>query len=79
MKTILIVGGYGFLGTNILKYIEDNLREQYDVIVFDFFPTNRAGLVLQCVAKSYAGDFSDTSLIDKVFSENHIDLVIQLF
>ena len=76
MKTILIVGGYGFLGTNILKYIEDNLREQYEVIVIDRFPDNRDGLVLNCVKKSYAGDFSDSSFVDKVFSENKVDLVI---
>lgn len=76
MKTILIVGGYGFLGTNILKYIEDNLREQYEVIVIDRFPENRDGLVLNSVKKSYAGDFSDSSFVDRVLSENKIDLVI---
>ena len=76
MKTVLIIGGYGFLGTNILKYIEDNLREQYAAIVVDRFPENRDGLVMDCVRKSYAGDFSDSSFIDRVFSENKIDLVI---
>ena len=35
MKTILIIGGYGFLGTNILKYIEDYLKDQYRVLVID--------------------------------------------
>ena len=76
MKTILIIGGYGFLGTNILKYIEDYLKDQYRVLVIDRFPENRDGLVLDCVAKSYAGDFSDSAFVDRVFSENKIDLVI---
>ena len=76
MKTVLIVGGYGFLGTNILKYIEDNLTQEYSAIVIDRFPENRAGLVFQCVRKSYSGDFSDTSFVEQVFSENRIDLVI---
>lgn len=76
MKTILIIGGYGFLGTNILKYIEDYLKDQYRVLVIDRFPENRDGLVLDCVAKSYAGDFSDSAFVDRVFSENRIDLVI---
>lgn len=76
MKTILIIGGYGFLGTNILKHIEDYLKEQYRAIVIDRFQENRDGLVLECVTKSYAGDFSDSSFMDRVFSENRIDLVI---
>ena len=76
MKTILIIGGYGFLGTNILKHIEDHLEAQYEVIVIDRFPENRDGLVLNCVKKSYSGDFSDSAFVDRVFSENKIDMVI---
>ena len=76
MKTILLIGGYGFLGMNILKHIEDNLREDCRVIVFDKFPTNRSNLMLNCVKKSYSGDFSDSMLLERVFEENRIDLVI---
>lgn len=76
MKTVLIIGGYGFLGMNIIKYIEDYLMDEYRVIVFDKFPTNRSGLTLNCVEKSYAGDFSDSMMIEKLFSECHVDLVI---
>ncbi len=76
MKTILLIGGYGFLGTNILKFIEDHLLGEYRVVVFDKFPSNRSGLVLNCIERSYAGDFSDSSMVDKLFSENTIDLVI---
>ena len=64
------------MGTNILKYIEDNLTQEYSAIVIDRFPENRAGLVFQCVRKSYSGDFSDTSFVEQVFAENRIDLVI---
>lgn len=76
MKTILLVGGYGFLGVNILKYIEDSLKGNYQVIVFDKFPTNRSNLVLGCVTKSYTGDFSDPMLLERIFAENEINLVI---
>jgi len=76
MKTVLIIGGYGFLGTNILKYIDDELQDRFRVIVLDRFPENRSGLILNSVIKSYAGDFSDSSLVEKVFAENRIDLVI---
>lgn len=76
MKTVLIIGGYGFLGMNIIKYIEDYLMQEYKVIVFDKFPDNRSGLTLKCVEKSYSGDFADSQFVDRMFSENTIDLVI---
>jgi UDP-glucose 4-epimerase len=76
MKTILLIGGYGFLGMNILKYIEDKLKDRYQAIVFDKFPTNRSNLVLDCVVKSYTGDFSDSMMLERLFVENEIDLVI---
>lgn len=76
MKTIFIPGGFGFLGTNILKYIDSHLSENYRVIVFDKFGSHPAGLDFDCVARTYAGDFSDPGAISKVFAENEIDLVI---
>lgn len=76
MKTVLVLGGYGFLGTNIIKFVEDHLKDQYRIIVFDKFGYNRSGLSFDCVAKSYAGDFSDSVMVEKVFAENRIDMVI---
>ena len=35
MKKVLILGGYGFLGTNILCYAEKHLKKKYQFIVFD--------------------------------------------
>lgn len=76
MKTVLIIGGYGFLGMNIIKFIDDYLKDTYRVVVFDKFSSNRSGLVLNCVEKSYSGDFSDSMMVERLFSENQIDLVI---
>lgn len=76
MKTILLLGGYGFLGTNILKYIDGCLMDAYRVIVFDKFPAHPAGVSFRCVTKTYAGDFSDTLLVENLFKENTIDLVV---
>lgn len=76
MKTILLLGGYGFLGTNILKYIDGCLMDAYRVIVFDKFPAHPAGVSFRCVTKTYAGDFSDTVLVENLFKENAIDLVV---
>ena len=75
MKTILILGGYGFIGANLMKWVD---REQlpYRFVVFDKFPTHHAGLTFNCVLRSYAGDFADPVIVEQIFTENTIDLVI---
>lgn len=75
-QTILILGGYGFLGTNILKYIDLHLLQQYQVIVFDKFAMHPHGVSFNCVQKVYAGDFLNSELLARIFEENKIDLVI---
>lgn len=76
MKTVLIVGGFGFLATNIIKYIDEHLSGDYQVVVFDKFAQHPHGVVFSSVKKVYAGDFSDEMFINSIFEENHIDLVI---
>lgn len=76
MKTILLLGGYGFLGANIMRYIEECKKGSFRVVVFDKYLHHPAGLTFNCVSKSYAGDFSDDVLIDRIFAENAIDIVI---
>ena len=76
MKTILLLGGFGFIGTNILKYIDNKAFSLYNVVVFDRYPNHLDNIKFKCITKTYAGDFSDEYLINKVFSENKIDIVI---
>lgn len=76
MKTILLLGGYGFIGTNIMKFIDDHAKDEYRVVVFDRFSKHLDNIQFKCVVKTYAGDFSDEYLLERVFSENNIDLVI---
>ncbi|MCQ2053296.1 MAG: NAD-dependent epimerase/dehydratase family protein [Bacteroidales bacterium] len=76
MTTILLIGAYGFLGSNILNYINRTLPGEYKVIAFDKFPYHPHGMRFDCVSKSYAGDFSDSYLMNEVFEQNKIDLVI---
>lgn len=76
MKTILILGGYGFLGTNIMHYVDDQLHGEYQFIVFDKMPEHIGGVEIGCIEKTYAGDFTDKELLESIFRENTIDLVI---
>lgn len=75
MKTILVLGGFGFIGTNILKYSE-SLQEKYRIIVFDRLPKHFANIEFTNIYRVYAGDFSDEYLLDRIFRENKIDIVL---
>lgn len=72
---ILLLGGFGFIGTNILKYVEV-LNADYRMIVFDRYPNHLDNVHFNRVDKVYAGDFSDEYLLNKIFTENHIDIVL---
>lgn len=72
---ILLLGGFGFIGTNILKFVE-NLDENYRMVVFDRFPNHMDNIQFSRIDKVYAGDFSDEYLLNKIFTENHIDVVL---
>lgn len=72
---ILLLGGFGFIGTNILKFVE-SLNADYRMIVFDRFPNHLDNIKFSRVDKVYAGDFSDEYLLNKTFTENHIDVVL---
>lgn len=73
---ILVLGGYGFLGANILKYIDENYFNKLSVIVFDRVALHPHGLQFRCVEKAYAGDFADILSINDIFQHNKIDYVI---
>lgn len=75
MKRILLLGAFGFIGTNLAKYIDTN-RLSYKVVAFDRFAEHPLGIRLECVEKVYSGDFADESLIRSIFESQQIDLVI---
>lgn len=74
--TILLLGGFGFLGTNLIKHIESHCPEKYSVIVMDRFARHPAGVGFSAIEKVYDGDFADRIFIDRIFEENKIDLVV---
>ena len=89
---ILVTGSAGFIGSNlVLRLLEskeplsivgfDNLNDYYDPSLKEY----RLGLIDAKAAQrpehKYSfvkGDLADKSLIDKLFEENHFDIVVNL-
>lgn len=59
-----------------MKYVDASLADRYRFIVFDKFDHHLGGVEFQCVKKTYAGDFSDKALLEQIFRENKIDIVL---
>jgi UDP-glucose 4-epimerase len=75
METILILGGYGFLGSNIIDYASRFLSNKYKIIVFDFYATHPSGHKFENVIKCYKGDFTNIEDVKCIFDENKIDYI----
>lgn len=75
MQTVLLLGAYGFLGTNVMKYVDAH-DLPYRFITFDRTSRHPAALTFRCIIASYAGDFTDPIALEQPFKEHTIDLVI---
>lgn len=75
INTILLLGGYGFIGTNIMKWVDSKCLP-YEFIVFDRLPNHPKGITFNCVKRSYGGDFCDSKTLNAIFQDNNIDIVI---
>lgn len=72
MKTILVAGGAGYIGSHMVALLAE---KGIDTIVVDNLCTGHAQAV-KGARKTYIGDLRDTDFLNKVFSENDIDGVI---
>lgn len=71
MENILVVGGAGYIGSHMINY----LREQgYEPIVLDNFSTGHPTAVT--CAKLIRGDMADNKILDVIFSQYHIAVVM---
>ncbi len=86
MKTILITGSSGFIGSNLAKRILsdtkdikviglDNMNDYYDVSIKEYRLNELSKYENYTFIK---GDLADKKLIDSLFEEYHFDIVVNL-
>lgn len=71
MKKILVCGGAGYIGSHMTAQL---VRSGFDVVVADSLVTGHRAAVKD--AALYVGDIRDRAFLDRVFTENSIDGVI---
>jgi len=76
MKQILILGGFGFIGTNLIEELSE--YNNYEIIIFDVKTATIQNPDLLSKVKVYYGDFHNEKDYEIIFKENKIDLVIHL-
>lgn len=79
MKTILVTGGTGFIGSHTSVEL---LQAGYQVVIVDSLINSKEAAVQRIAAitgktpRFYKADLRDIPAVRRVFSENHIDAVI---
>lgn len=69
----LVCGGAGYIGSHMAAYLIENNK---DAVVLDNLEKGHKEAVDTAHIKFYLGDLRDKEILDKVFSENNIDSVI---
>ncbi|AVQ44378.1 UDP-glucose 4-epimerase GalE [Clostridium botulinum] len=68
---ILVCGGAGYIGSHMVAYL---VEKGQDVVILDNLCTGHKESILG--GKLYIGDLRDKEILDKVFTENNIEAVI---
>lgn len=72
MKTILVAGGAGYIGSHMVALLKE---KGYNVIVVDNFITGHYNAI-KGADKIYSGDLADKKFLNNIFLDNKIDGVI---
>ena len=84
LKSILVTGGAGFIGTNFIRYLFeeagfDGAVVNLDALTYAGNPANLADLAQGPAASRYTfvrGDICDRPLVEKLFRDHGIDTVV---
>ena len=81
MKTYLVTGAAGFIGSNFIKYLLYKNEEDIKIIVLDSLTyAGNLGTIKDDIDNKRCyfvrGDIRDRELADKLFTENDIDYVV---
>ncbi|SHK08880.1 dTDP-glucose 4,6-dehydratase [Anaerocolumna jejuensis DSM 15929] len=81
MKTYLITGGAGFIGSNYIHYLMQHLKEEIRIINLDALTYCARSANVSCYEGSSAyrfvkGDICEEALLEELFAKNDIDYVV---
>lgn len=89
-KSILVTGGAGFIGSNLIKRLFkelksativniDNMNAYYDVTLKEYRLNELNKLVHEGITYKFVkGDIADKTTIDKIYEEYHTQIVVNL-
>jgi dTDP-glucose 4,6-dehydratase len=79
MKTYLVTGGAGFIGSNFIQYILNRHNDirviNYDKLTYAGNPENLKDIWRDCRYSFVQGDICDKEKVNELFERNNIDYI----